>query len=68
MGSEDFAAYLDYVPGAMFRLGCASPAIGNTALHTPTFYVDEQALAIGAKILARAAVLWSDPARCSRPL
>ncbi len=59
MGSEDFAAYLEHVPGAMFRLGCASPRVGNAGLHTPTFDLDEQALAIGAKVLAKAAVLWA---------
>jgi len=61
MGSEDFASYLEHVPGAMFRLGCAG---GNTpwpGLHTPTFDVDESCLAIGAKILARAAIEWSQP-------
>ena len=66
MGSEDFAAYLDHVPGVMFRLGCASETAGNSALHTPTFNVDEQALAIGAKVLARAVILWSDPSRNRR--
>ena len=67
MGSEDFAAYLDLVPGNMFRLGCASETAGNSALHTPTFDLDERALAIGAKILARSCVLWSDPrGRASR--
>jgi amidohydrolase len=59
MGSEDFASYLQHVPGAMFRLGCASAAVGNSGLHTPTFDIDEQSLAIGARILARAAIYWS---------
>lgn len=63
MGSEDFAFYLERVPGAMFRLGCASPRAGRSGLHTPTFDVDEESLRIGAKILARAAVAWCDPSR-----
>jgi len=49
------------VPGAMFRLGCASPAVGGSGLHTPLFDVDERAIAIGARILARAAILWASP-------
>jgi amidohydrolase len=57
MGAEDFSGYLEHVPGAMFRLGCSSPEVGSSALHTPTMGVDEKALAIGAKILARAAIL-----------
>lgn len=58
MGGEDFAWYLDLVPGAMFRLGCASSA-SSPSLHSPLFDLDERALAIGAKTLARAAVLAS---------
>lgn len=61
MGGEDFAFYLDYVPGAMFRLGCG-PASGQGApLHSAHFDLDERALGIGAKILARAVVHWSEP-------
>ncbi|MBW3598804.1 MAG: amidohydrolase [Planctomycetes bacterium] len=63
MGSEDFAFYLHHAPGAMFRLGCASPKVGASGLHTPTFDLDEEALRIGARILARAAVAWCDPQR-----
>jgi amidohydrolase len=60
MGSEDFAVYLDEVQGAMFRLGCGM-ASGGGPLHTPKFDVDERALAIGAKILARTAVRLAAP-------
>jgi amidohydrolase len=67
MGGEDFSFYLDHVPGAMFRLGCAAPepdAPGaGTSLHSPDFDIDERALTVGAKILARTAVMWSDPQR-----
>jgi amidohydrolase len=66
MGSEDFAFYLDKVPGAMIRLGCTSDEIGGSGLHTPAFDVDEEALRIGAKILARAAVYLADPDRTRR--
>jgi amidohydrolase len=61
MGSEDFSFYLDLVPGAMIRLGCTSEQRGGNALHTPCFDIDEEALRIGARVLARAAVLWSQP-------
>ena len=63
MGSEDFAFYLDQVPGAMIRLGCTSDNIGGSGLHTPTFDIDEEALRIGARILARTAVYLADPDR-----
>ena len=61
MGSEDFAAYLEHVPGTMFRLGCAGETAPAAGLHTPTFDVDERCLAIGAKILARTAMAWGNP-------
>ncbi len=61
MGSEDFAVYLDHVPGAMFRLGCGM-ASGGGPLHTPRFDVDERALPVGAKVLARTAVRLAAPA------
>ncbi|QNN22168.1 amidohydrolase [Planctomycetales bacterium ZRK34] len=62
MGGEDFANYLAHVPGAMFRLGCNPPQVDSPAmLHSPLFDLDERALAIGAKILARAAVRWAKP-------
>jgi amidohydrolase len=65
MGSEDFAAYLEHVPGTMFRLGCAGDHAPWPGLHTPTFDVDEKCIAVGAKILARAVVEWSQPANDS---
>jgi amidohydrolase len=56
MGSEDFAAYLERVPGTMFRLGAAGDHSPWPGLHTPAFDVDEKCLAVGAKILARSVV------------
>lgn len=56
MGGEDFAFYLEQVPGTMFRLGCARDTTPASGLHTPLFDIDERCLAIGAKILATAVV------------
>jgi amidohydrolase len=61
MGSEDFAAYLEHVPGSMFRLGCAGDRSPWPGLHTPTFDVDERCLAVGAKVLARTVIEWAKP-------
>ncbi len=66
MGSEDFAAYLEHVPGAMFRLGATTPGREPTPLHTPNFDVDERAIPLGARMLAHAAILWSNPANAER--
>ncbi|MCA8997596.1 MAG: amidohydrolase [Planctomycetaceae bacterium] len=63
MGGEDFANYLKYVPGSMFRLGCAVDVSKAAPLHSPEFDLDEESLRIGAKILARGAIEWSNPGR-----
>ncbi len=57
MGGEDFAVYLDHVRGAQFRLGCAGPDGDWPLLHSPVFDVDERAIPIGARIIARSALL-----------
>jgi amidohydrolase len=54
MGAEDFAYYLEKVPGTFLRLGVGVP--GHPAsLHSATFAPDERALVIGAAALAAAA-------------
>lgn len=51
--SEDFAYYLQEVPGCFYRLGTGNAAKGITSgVHTPTFDVDEDALRIGAGFMA----------------
>lgn len=53
MGAEDFAYFLDEIPGTLFRLGTSSPEKGiNASLHNPDFDIDEEALSVGAKIMA----------------
>lgn len=59
MGSEDFAFYLERIPGAMIRVGCAPPGVTAPSLHSPTFDVDEAALRVGARVLARAVMFWA---------
>lgn len=58
MGGEDFSVYLERVPGAMLRLGCAVPGVAHAPfLHSPLFDVDERTIGIGARVLTRAALL-----------
>ena len=59
MGGEDFSVYLDHVPGALLRLGCGSPGGNSPFLHSPRFDVDERTIAVGTRILIRAALLLS---------
>lgn len=53
MGGEDFGAYSMEIPGAMFRLGVDTIRSKPPYLHTPTFDIDESAIAIGCKIMAK---------------
>jgi amidohydrolase len=57
LGGEDFAWYLERVPGAMARLGVRGPAAEHALdLHQPAFDVDESAIAVGVKVLVTAAL------------
>jgi amidohydrolase len=53
MGSEDFAYYSHVIPASFYRLGTRNEAKGITSyVHTPTFNIDEDALAIGPGLMA----------------
>ena len=56
LGGEDFAWYVEAVPGAMGRLGTRTPDGPTYDLHQGNLRVDERAVAIGARVLAAAAV------------
>ena len=55
LGAEDFAEFLNEVPGAMFRLG-VSPNKGCAPLHSSKFNPDEGAIAIGIKVITETIV------------
>lgn len=52
LGAEDFAVYLDHLPGAMFRLGVGHQNRLNYPLHHPLFDIDESAIRTGVITLA----------------
>lgn len=57
MGGEDFACYLQSIPGAMFRLGVFNKKIGaDKSWHSPHFKVDESAMYNGTSLLAASAI------------
>ncbi|HHJ06458.1 MAG TPA: amidohydrolase [Anaerolineae bacterium] len=56
MGAEDFAYMAQSSPGAMFFLGAKAPGGPPRFLHHPEFDIDEDALPIGAAILAQTAL------------
>jgi amidohydrolase len=56
LGGEDFGWYLQRVPGAMARLGTRSPGGPTFDLHQGDLRVDDQAVLVGAGLLAGTAV------------
>ncbi|CAN5254148.1 M20 family metallopeptidase [soil metagenome] len=56
LGGEDFAWYVESVPGSMGRLGTRTPDGPTYDLHQGNLRIDERSIAIGAKVLATVAV------------
>jgi amidohydrolase len=56
MGGEDFAWYLETVPGALARLGVRPPGGAAFDLHQGTFDIDERALDLGVRYTVAVAV------------
>ncbi len=52
MGGEDFAYYLEHVPGALVRIGTASGDATRRPLHDARFELDERALLLAARLMA----------------
>lgn len=53
MAAEDFSYYTQHIPGCFYRLGTRNEAKGIVSgVHTPTFDIDEDALPIGAGLMA----------------
>ncbi|MGA3151757.1 MAG: amidohydrolase [Streptosporangiaceae bacterium] len=64
LGGEDFAWYLDSIPGALARLGTRTPGSADDFdIHQPIFDVDERAIGIGVRLMAATALT----AMCSGP-
>jgi amidohydrolase len=55
LGGEDFAYFLQKVPGCLVRFGAGHPDLPNIPAHSPYFDFDENVLPIGAAFLAQAA-------------
>jgi len=58
MGAEDFAYYTHVMPGCFFRLGTGNPALPGTqsGLHRAEMDIDEDALVLGAGMMAWAGI------------
>ena len=57
LGGEDFAWYLESIPGSLFRLGTRPPgSVEEIDIHQPMFDVDERCIAVGVKVMAATAL------------
>lgn len=61
MGAEDFSFYTQKFPAAMFVVGTKNMSLkSDQHLHSPRFFIDEEALPIGAALHAAVAVSYLD--------
>jgi hippurate hydrolase len=60
MGGEDFAEYMQNIPGCFMRIGAREPGGRVIGAHSPSYYAAEDALFIGAAVLAESARVASD--------
>ena len=57
LGGEDFAWYLDSIPGALARLGTRTPgSAADFDIHQAIFDVDERAVGMGVRLMAATAL------------
>jgi hippurate hydrolase len=55
MGGEDFAFYLEKIPGCFMRVGAREEGGERLAAHSPRFTAAEESIFVGAAVLAEAA-------------
>lgn len=68
MGGEDFAFYMERMPGAFLRIGAREPGGAPTPAHTPRFMAADGSLFIGAAVLAETARLASAALASDKPV
>lgn len=55
MGAEDFAHYMEHMPGCFLRIGAREAGGAIIPAHAPTFYPAEESIFVGAAVLAECA-------------
>jgi hippurate hydrolase len=63
LAGEDFAYYMERVPGCFLRIGAREPGGKPIPAHSPKFYPAEESIFIGAAVLAESARVASRPQR-----
>ncbi|MEJ3742073.1 amidohydrolase [Actinomycetes bacterium KLBMP 9797] len=56
MGGEDFAYYLEHVPGAMIRLGTGIAGAAPMDIHQSSFDIDERSIGYGVRVMVHTAL------------
>jgi hippurate hydrolase len=60
LAGEDFAYYLERIPGCFLRIGAREPGGAAIPAHSPRFYPAEESIFIGAAVLAECARVAAD--------
>lgn len=55
MGGEDFAFYMERIPGCFLRIGAREAGGERIAAHSPRFHADDGAIFVGGAVLAECA-------------
>ena len=55
LAGEDFAHYMERIPGCFLRIGAREPGGHTIPAHAPKFYAAEESIFVGAAVLAEAA-------------
>jgi amidohydrolase len=55
LAGEDFAHYMERIPGCFLRIGAREPGGLAIPAHAPKFYAAEESIFVGAAVLAEAA-------------
>jgi len=67
LAAEDFASYLERMPGCFLRIGAREAGGPAIAAHSPRFYGAEQSIFVGAAVLAETARIASAELRGGTP-
>ena len=55
LAGEDFAHYMERIPGCFLRVGAREPGTQPIPAHTPRFYAADESIFVGAAVLAESA-------------
>jgi amidohydrolase len=58
MVADDFACFLERIPGGMFWLGCGDSVVPKAPLHSPEFLPPPEILPIGIEVLCKAVLAY----------